>query len=256
MAALISGLVSITFRALSPQEVIELAVSTGLKAIEWGGDIHVPHGDVTRAEEVRELTHNAGLLVAAYGSYYRLGEGETSGLPFERVLASATALGAPNIRVWAGGKGSGEVTAHERQAIIDDAFRVADLAQEKGISVGLEYHGGTLTDSRVSVRHLLDELSHPNLNFLWQPANGETVEQSVERLQDVLPRIHHAHVFHWWPSAAERRPLAEGEDRWLTYLKIIQSTGKNMPCLLEFVRDDSPDQFRQDAATLLRWMKP
>ena len=26
-----------------------------------------------------------------------------------------------------------------------------------------------------------------------------------------------------------------------------------MPCLIEFVRDDSPAQFLQDAATLLRW---
>ena len=42
--------------------------------------------------------------VAAYGSYYRVGHPKTG--PFEAVLASAAALGAPHIRVWPGSQGS------------------------------------------------------------------------------------------------------------------------------------------------------
>ena len=38
------GLVSVTFRKLSPEEIVQLVVSSGLKGIEWGGDIHLPHG--------------------------------------------------------------------------------------------------------------------------------------------------------------------------------------------------------------------
>jgi len=255
MPELIPGLVSITFRKLSPQEVIDLVAQAGLRDIEWGGDIHVPHGDVAKADEVRRQTLEAGLAVAAYGSYYRVGASEDKGLSFASVLDSAAALGAPTIRVWVGEKGSAETTAPERSAIVADALRIADLAQSRGVAVSLEYHGGTLTDTRESARQLMEELSHPNLDFLWQPSNGEAADSCVARLKDVLPRVGHVHVFHWaGPTGTEWRPLAEGEDRWPGYLDIIRSAGKPMPCLLEFVRDHSPEQFLQDAATLRRWI--
>jgi len=256
MSELIPGLVSITFRKLSTQEVIDLVVRAGLKGIEWGGDIHVPHGDVAKANEVRRQTLDAGLAVAAYGSYYRVGASEDKGLSFGSVLDSAAALDAPTIRVWAGEKGSVETTASERSAIIADAQRIADLAQSRGVAVSLEYHGGTLTDTRESVRQLMEEISHPNLDFLWQPSNGEATDACIARLKDVLSRVRHIHVFHWaGPTGSEWRPLAEGEDRWPGYLDIIRSAGKSMPCLLEFVRDHSPEQFLQDAATLRRWIE-
>ncbi len=252
MSSLIPGLVSITFRNLAPPELIDLVRSAELKAIEWGGDVHVPHGDTARAREVRQQTLDAGLAVAAYGSYYRLGVSEAQGLPFTQVLASAAELGAPTIRVWAGNKGAQETTAPERREIIADALRVADLAQEQNVGISLEYHANTLTDQRESVQELLKELAHPNIDFLWQTSNGEKVEACLERLADVLPRVRHAHVFHWWPNSANRFPLADGEADWLKYLKILSRPGKAMPCLLEFVRGDSPEQFLEDAATLRR----
>src|SRR3954469_7051647 len=108
MNQLRTGLVSVTFRPLSPQHVVELVRQAKLDAIEWGGDIHVPHGDVAAAREVWTMTLDAGLAVAAYGSYYRAGVSETDGLPFARVLETAVQLAAPTIRVWAGSKASGE----------------------------------------------------------------------------------------------------------------------------------------------------
>jgi len=253
MSDLIPGLVSITFRKLSTQEVVDLVAKAGLKAIEWGGDIHAPHGDVARAEEVRRQTLDAGLSVAAYGSYYRMGASETKGLSFASVLDSAVALGAPTIRIWAGEKGSAETTAPERSAIIEDALRIAGMAQARGITVSLEYHANTLTDTRASVHQLMGELSHPNLDFIWQPSNGEAADLCIARLRDVLPRVRQVHVFHWWPTGSDWRPLAEGEDRWPQYLEIIRTAGRSMPCLIEFVREHSPEQFLQDAAILRRW---
>jgi len=111
-----SGLVSITFRSLSPLEIIELVLKAGLKGIEWGADVHVPHGDLKRAREVRKLTADAGLSVAACGSYYRVGVSEAQGLAFENVLETAVALKAPTVRVWAGDKGSQD-TGSGRQAV-------------------------------------------------------------------------------------------------------------------------------------------
>jgi 3-dehydroshikimate dehydratase len=250
MATLIPGLVSITFRPLHPQEIIQLVIRSGVQSIEWGGDIHVPPGDVARARDVGRWTREAGLMVAAYGSYYRLADSHPDAVSFERVLASAVALGAPTIRVWAGSRGSVDHSAAERRQVIDDALRIAEMAATSGITISLEYHGGTLTDSRSSVQALLRELSHPNIEFLWQPTNGEPVDACATRLLDVLPRLRNVHVFYWWPTAAERHPLIEGAGRWQTYIEIVRESGRDVDFLLEFTMNDSPEQFLADALTL------
>jgi sugar phosphate isomerase/epimerase len=252
-AMLTSGLVSVTFRPLKPEEIIALCGKAGVRCIEWGGDVHVPAGDAARAREVGRLTREAGLEVAAYGSYYRLGPDAPGA--FEAVMTSAVALGAPTIRVWAGRKGSRETEVDERCEIIADALRVADIAARHGITISLEYHAGTLTDERESVRALLGEMAHPNIEFLWQPTNGAPVTECAERLVEVLPRLRNVHVFHWWPTAAERHPLAEGEAAWRSYIDIVRESGRDADFLLEFVRADAPEQFLADAATLERWLK-
>jgi 3-dehydroshikimate dehydratase len=252
---LVPGLVSITFRALPPQEIIRVVSEAGLQSIEWGGDIHVPPGDIRRARQVGAATRDAGLMVAAYGSYFRLGNRDASAPRFEDVLASAKALGAPTIRVWAGKKGSADSSPEERRAVIDDALRVADIAGRRGIAISLEYHGGTLTDSRASVLSLMDELDHPNIDFLWQPTNGESVEACAMRLLDVLPRLRNVHVFHWWPTDRERHPLSLGEAAWRTYIEVVRASGRDVDFLLEFVLNDSPAQFFTDAATLRGFLR-
>jgi 3-dehydroshikimate dehydratase len=247
------GLVSITFRKLTPDEVIALCLKAGVGGIEWGGDVHCPHGDVEKAREVGQKTRDAGLVVAAYGSYYRLGGGGRNAPPFDDVLASAVALGAPTIRVWAGVQGSAECPPDVRALVVDDGLRVAELAAKRGITICLEYHANTLTDTSDSARLLMEELDHPNIEFLWQPSDGDSVALSAQRLLEVLPRLRNVHVFQWRPPL-ERRPLAEGEAAWVSYIDIIRESGRTVDFLLEFVVDDSPDHFIEDAATLRGWL--
>jgi 3-dehydroshikimate dehydratase len=254
MNKLAAGLVSITFRELLPREVLDLAASTRLQTIEWGGDRHVPPGDGARAREVAHMTREEGLSIAAYGSYYRLGQKADAGPPFTTVLETAAILGAPTIRVWAGAQGSKETGPAERREVVDDALRIARLALERNITISLEYHAGTLTDDAESVRLLREELPAASIEFLWQPAHGETVEQNLVRLRDLGPRLGNVHVFHWWPRAEDRLPLLEGEDRWLRYLDVIGQLPGRRSCLLEFVRGNDPGQFREDAAVLRGWL--
>ena len=46
--------------------------------------------------------------------------------------------------------------------------------------------------------------------------------------------------------------LAEGEKAWREYLRVIAATGREHWALLEFVRNDSVEQFLEDAETLKR----
>jgi sugar phosphate isomerase/epimerase len=248
------GLVSVTFRKLSPADVVALVKEAGLKGIEWGGDVHVPHGDLGRAREVRELTVEAGLGVAAYGSYYRAGQSEGAGLSFERVLETAVELGAPTIRIWPGGAGSDVTDEEGRWKIIEDLKRIAGLAGKSGVSVSAEFHGGTLTDTNESAGKLLVEVDHPNFYIGWQPHNGEATAECVRGLGEVVSRVSNIHVFHWWPTSAERHPLADGAERWAQFWPLIKQAPGDRYALLEFVKGDDPEAFLRDAKTLKEWL--
>jgi len=249
------GVVSITFRKLSPGEIVELVCKAGGRGIEWGGDIHVPHGDGVRAREVRRLTEEAGLRVAAYGSYYRAGWSEENGLAFRQVLETAVELGAPTIRVWPGTKGSAEVDAHGRGAVVEDLRRIAELAAQVGVTVSTEFHGNTLTDTNESARQMLGEVDHANLFTCWQPHNGEETSQCVAGLRAVLAKVGNVHVFHWWPTAGERHALADGATRWAEFFRELKGAPGDRFALLEFVPGDEPGAFLRDAATLGEWLR-
>lgn len=248
------GLVSVTFRKLTPAEIVALVKQAGLKGIEWGGDVHVPAGDLGRAREVREITLENGLSVAAYGSYYRAGQEEGAGQSFERVLETAVELGAPTIRVWPGGAGSEAVDDEGRWKIIHEIRRIAGLGARARTGISLEFHAGTLTDTNESASKLLVEIDHPNVKINWQPHNGEETAECVRGLREVLPCVGNIHVFHWWPTSTDRHPLADGGERWGRFLPLLQQAPDDRFALLEFVPGDEPAAFLRDAATLKSWL--
>ena len=250
------GLVSITFRALSPAQVTALVRQAGLRGIEWGGDIHVPHGNIARAREARELTLEAGLSVAAYGSYYRAGQSEAAGLSFGSVLDSAIELGAPTVRVWAGAVGSASASLEQRAQVVSDLSRIAALAAAARVSVSLEFHNGTLTDTAESARWLLGEVGHPNLFSYWQPPLERDTAGCVRDLRSLLPVVTHLHLYHWHPASTVRLPLADGAERWREFLAIAAGAAGDRYAMLEFVERDAPECFLRDAATLKSWLIP
>jgi len=245
-----TGLVSITFRQLAPREIVALVTDAGLHGLEWGGDIHVPHGELGRAAEVGRMTVNAGLKVAGYGSYYRLGASPQAGLAFSTVLETAVALGAPLIRIWAGDEGSAAMAPAKRDAVLRDAEAVAAAAARHGVRVCCEFHGGTLTDTPESATAFYQAVRHPALTSGWQPRPDWTPETNDTVLHGLLPRLAEIHVFHWLPDGV-RQPLADGRADWRRYADIVRR-GASAPSwlLLEFVAGDSVQQFQADAAAL------
>lgn len=246
-----SGLVSISFRKFSIDKIISIVKQAKLECIEWGGDVHVPHGDVKTAAEVRKKCDDAGIKLPSYGSYYRAGETENNP-EFSDVLASAIELGVQTIRVWAGKKGSADASPEYRQQVVDDLTRCGRLAAKENISISLEYHGGTLTDTDESAVKLMQELSGANVLLYWQPAVNKTVEYRLKSLQNILPQLTHIHIFHWVPTADhyERRPLSEGAAEWQKYLKLASAVQGDHCVMMEFVKDDSEQQFYDDAEAL------
>lgn len=242
-----TGLVSISFRKLTPERIIELVKQAGLDGIEWGGDFHVPHGDVETAEQVYKMTTDNGLDVAAYGSYYSLGVSEEK-IKFEKVLDSAVALHAPVIRVWAGNKASSISDDAWRKTVVDEAKRIGSMAQERNIKIALEFHANTLTDTNESARRLLEEINHDNVYSYWQPPVDQTKEQCIQGISFMTPWLSNIHTYYW--QERQKRPLSEGASLWKEYFDLIKKVGGDRYSLIEFVKDDTEAQFLDDAKAL------
>lgn len=246
------GLVSITFRQLSPTAIIDLVRQAGLVGIEWGGDVHVPHGDVTTAELVGQQTRTAGLEVAAYGSYYRVSHKESG--PFTDVLAAAVALAAPTIRVWAGRQGTADADPSYWDAVVADARQIADMAAAEGIQIAFEFHANTLTDTNDAARSLAQAVDRPNVRLYWQPPRYSSVVYNLDGIHTVTPWLDNIHIFQWNRESGDREPLALGRADWQQYLETIRQVPGERYAMLEFVEQDSPEAFLRDAAELRNWL--
>jgi sugar phosphate isomerase/epimerase len=246
------GLCSVTFRSLPAAEVVRLSVAAGLDCVEWGADVHAPPSSQAALAAVRTMTTDAGLRVASYGSYWRAGVHPLAEL--RPVLAAARALGAPRVRVWAGGVGTDEATADTWRDVARATRQAGDLALQLGLQLGLEFHGRTLTDSVESTIRLLDLVDHPAVAPYWQPRLDDPPDVAVEGLRALGERVAAVHVFSWWPGD-RRLPLADRADLWQPVLAELLVRRPGMDLLLEFVPGDDPAVLAREAETLRRWVE-
>jgi sugar phosphate isomerase/epimerase len=257
---LVAGLCSVTLRDRSVGEVAELAAGCGLEVIEWGGDVHVPAGDLTAAAAAAAVSRDLGLRVCSYGSYLfcDAGAGDAS----SPVLDTAEALGAPTVRVWAPYGVEPGAPAAQVAAAVASIEAVAAGAADRGLGVYLEYHAGTLTATAASAVALLDAVGAPNLRCAWQPPYWGPRSEEDERadLEALGDRLGPVHVYAWSPDG-RRHPLEDEADRWPARLAAAATAAAGeapvgaRPALLEFVVDDDPANLAADAAVLLRWIE-
>lgn len=242
-----TGLVSISFRALSAEQIIEIAKNAGLEDIEWGGDVHVPAGDVEKAARVREKCLSAGLKIPEYGSYYRLGVSDTSVVA--GVVESARALGTDTVRVWAYNKGSHEISADEYKKIVEETRKIC--AEYSEVCFCTECHNNTLTDDYKANLKLISDVNMPNFKTFWQPNQLKTHLYNLESLRALAPYIRAIHVFAW--EGSERYPLSRHRHRWIEYLSTLAQccdSDNEIALMLEFMHDDMPSSLKVTAEEL------
>ncbi|MDC7235372.1 MAG: TIM barrel protein [Spirochaetales bacterium] len=249
---IIPGLCSISFRQLEAEDIISLCRELGIPAIEWGGDIHAPHGDAARGKQLSRLCRDAGISCPSYGSYYRVGISEAQGLPFSDVLSSARALGAETVRVWGGIKNYTEYSPSELDAAVRDLRRIADLASAEGLTVSLEYHENSLTHTPEAVEALDKAVSRQSVRYYWQPPHVLNDQACLNSLVDLGERLTNIHVFQWrltefreQDKRIERLPLEVGIPRWRRFLAALEGNRTHY-AFLEFVKGDDPQQLRRD----------
>ena len=230
-----TGLTTVTFRQKSIDEIIEIAKRAKLDGIEVGGDVHLPPDSAELGKSIRSKILGAGLKVFSYGSYFKAGESELS--EFDGVLKSASALGAPVIRVWT--TMCGEKTVQSLRVI-------CSKAKDAGLQIGLEFHNGTYNDCGERSLEIIDRVGADNLFTYWQPLYGK--EKNLADISKVKHVCRHVHVYNWIYGEKEtvRLKLDDPPDYWQSYVK---SLGDKI-YIMEFVRGDDEQEFYRDAEFL------
>lgn len=251
------------FRQLPAAEVVDLVKKAGLDGIEWGGDIHVPHGNLEAAKAALKLTRDAGLEVSSYGSYYKIFNPDGTLQDFEPVLESALTLETNVLRIMPGSKGPDVADEAYWAAIADQSRAAAEAAARHGVHLAFEFHPLTLTETHESTLKLLEMINHSNMYMYWQPAYfSPSMEYRLAGLNALKDRILNLHVYHWnyerkqegFYAGIDRRPLEEGRDDWAEYFSIGLNPDLPHFALIEFVRGDAPEQFMKDAEALKSWI--
>ncbi|MGW1682026.1 sugar phosphate isomerase/epimerase family protein [Saccharopolyspora sp. NPDC002376] len=242
-----AGLCSVAFRHLDVAEVLRVASAAELVCVEWAGDPCVPPGGDAGAR-ARLATSSAGLGVASYGSYLRVG-GTTFADDLANTVRTAVDLGAPRIRV------GGFRPARERvgsRAAPDDrpAARSRGPCDDSGLTVALECHHGTLTEHAEDARRLVEDTAHPRLGLHWQPPVGLPARAVLRNLDTTAGLVRAVHVFARDAHGA-RLPLRAQAALWPEAIgRLRAEVAPPADFLLEFVPDDDPARLAAEADTL------
>ena len=115
--------------------------------------------------------------------------------------------------------------------------------------MAFEYHRRSLTDCADSAVNLMNRVNHPALKLYWQPNPELSEQENREELKRIrpwaVPRSCDFLAAGQYPAAVKGAAI-----RWQNWLSLIDSS---VPLLLEFVKEDREEQFRQDLADLNRW---
>lgn len=238
-----AGLVSVSFRAHTPREILRAMQAAGLGYIEWGSDVHAPCHDVQRLDELACLQREFGVSCCSYGTYFRLGQTPLSELP--AYILAAKRLGTDVLRVWCGTKSGADMTKDEISSLLDCCRAAAELAAQHAVTLCTECHTGTFTERPEDALWLMQQINSPHFRTYWQPFQWCTKEQNLDYLRALSPYVVHLHVFQWKGSA--RYSLADGIAEWQSYLALLEQPHT---LLLEFMPDDRPASLSPEADAL------
>jgi len=186
------GLSSSALLTRDLRAVLDAAKGAGVDAVEWAGDVHVPHDDPAAAQAAMMDTLRSGLTVASYATLYRASAEGEAGLRFERVLDAAAALQAPLVRVYLGPApraGGRRPAARDGERLAAEARRLGDLAAARGLTLCLSFGRNTSLDSYPAALALVERIDHPFVRLAWEPLQGVPSAEASAALEACAPRL-------------------------------------------------------------------
>ena len=126
-----TGLVSVSFRPHTPEEILSAMKKAGLSYIEWGSDVHAPADNIENLKHLVALGEEYGITCCSYGSYFKVGQNSVEEiLPY---INAAKILGTNIVRIWCGTKDSEQYTAEEKNALFAQCKQLAKIAEQENV---------------------------------------------------------------------------------------------------------------------------
>lgn len=230
------GLCTISNGEASVSDVLDAAATAGYDGVEvWGKEPHVGDKTAAECEAIAAAARERSLEIPVSGSYLRPGTDE-----FDSELATeldvAEHLGADLIRAWAGKRDYGEHTEAHWQETVADLGTLADEADDRGLSVTVEKHAGTLTSRAKGAERLVDAVDRENLGVNFQPTfslPGEEIASEAETLAPISNNVHVQAVPE--RNADDRCPLEDAYFDVDRLLSILSEHGFDGYVNVEFV---------------------
>lgn len=238
-----TGLVSISFRSLSAEEIIRNVSKVNLEFVEWGSDIHAPFDNNESVLSIKRLSEEYGVKTSSYGTYFRIGKDKPEDII--QYFKAAKTLGTNVLRIWIGSRGSADYTSEEKKQLYNNCITAAHLAEKEGIVLCCECHPKTLTDTVDSTMELMQGVGCDNFRMYWQPNQFMSVEDNLLFAKKTAPFTVNIHVFNW--KEKEKYPLSEGIQTWKKYLEYFDGSQK---LLLEFMPDDRIESLSSETEAL------
>lgn len=237
------GLVSVSFRKHTPEQILQAMQQAGLGFIEWGSDVHAPCQDGQRLQELVALQNRYGIRCCSYGTYFRLGTDSVEELP--QYIQAAAVLGTKILRLWCGSKNSQDYTPQERDALFAQCVAAARIAEAHDVVFCMECHNNTYTNCKEGALELMQAVDSPHFRMYWQPNQYRSVEENMTSARLLAPYTVNLHVFNW--EADKQFPLAEAVPVWRAYVENFPGTHA---LLLEFMPDGRIESLQTEAASL------
>ena len=237
------GLVSVSFREYSPEEILSEMKKCCLEYIELGSDIHAPTENKKRIEELILLQQKYNIKTSSYGTYFRAGVNKNEEIyPY---IETAKALGTNILRVWCGDKDSFLYREGEKDTLFIALKELDRIAREEKVTLSFECHNNTYTDSVLGSLELMEKISEGGLKMYWQPNQYKSVEENLEYAEKIAPYVDIIHIFNWHKD--DRLPLSDGIAVWKKYLEKL---GEDKTLLLEFMPDNRLNSLESESKAL------
>jgi sugar phosphate isomerase/epimerase len=258
-----AGFATIALRELDVFEAIDLAADAGFEVIEvWGRAPHTPDiYDEQYTIAVRDRIRDNGMAPSVFGSYTNSAAADFHDKALMSLRAAQT-LETPIIRVWAGNKEPSVAEDEDWTRNAENLKWMAERAVDKGITLAMEMHCGTLAFTPEGVLRLIELAEADNLKLNYQVADpGEPdLERTVALVGEHTVMVHAQNFVHAPEGSVhpwERSLVENGNADYRRLLSLLKPYGFDGPVEVEFLAGD-PDRERMitamkaDAAFLRR----
>ncbi len=178
-------------KGFTPEDCVRIAAELKMDGIDWvttyGRD----------PEELKKMSQDAGLTVAAHTFFARATENETIESVAERSLDDACILGAPVVMIPPGAFPGVTDPAVSRAMWCEKLANIAPLAEKRNIVLTVENFPGEDSPFVTAADFLEAKRQIPSLKLTFDNGNAASGEDHLESLKKCFDDVVHVHLKDW-----------------------------------------------------------